>query len=81
MRLSEVVSMRRLIAPLFALIAIALMIAVPCSADSSMSLTEDEIAFLRDHPVIRMGVDPGFVPFEFIDRDGKYRASQQTTSR
>lgn len=65
--------MKRLIAPLFALIAIALMIAVPCSADSSISLTEDEIAFLRDHPVIRTGVDPGFVPFEFIDRDGQYK--------
>lgn len=28
---------------------------------------------MNEHPVIRLGVDPGFVPFEFIDKDGEYK--------
>lgn len=40
------------------------------AADKGISWTEDELAFMDAHPVIRLGVDPGFVPFEFIDVDG-----------
>ena len=36
-------------------------------------LSEAEKAFLEQHKVIRMGVDPSFVPFEFIDSDGGYK--------
>lgn len=39
----------------------------------SLDLTEEEVAFLREHPVVRVGVDPEFHPFEFIDEDGSYR--------
>jgi ABC-type amino acid transport substrate-binding protein len=28
---------------------------------------------MNGHPVIRLGVDPEFVPFEFIDEDGQYK--------
>jgi two-component system sensor histidine kinase/response regulator len=28
---------------------------------------------MEEHPVIRLGVDPGFVPFEFIDENGEYK--------
>ena len=49
-------------------------IAAPClAAEDGIGWTEDEIAFMEDHPVIRLGVDPGFVPFEFIDENGEYR--------
>lgn len=49
-------------------------IAIPCfAAVNSISWTEDELAFMEEHPVIRLGVDPGFVPFEFIDEDGEYK--------
>jgi len=48
--------------------------ATPCfAADNVISWTADELAFMEDHPVIRLGVDPGFVPFEFIDDDGEYK--------
>ena len=30
------------------------------------------MAFIKAHPVIRLGVDPGFVPFEFIE-NGEYK--------
>lgn len=37
-----------------------------------ISLTEEERAWLEDHPVIRLGVDPEFTPFEYITDDGTY---------
>lgn len=47
---------------------------MPCLAsESDISWTEEELAFMEEHPVIRLGVDPGFVPFEFIDENGEYR--------
>ncbi|NLY43405.1 MAG: transporter substrate-binding domain-containing protein [Clostridiaceae bacterium] len=43
------------------------------AAENSIPWTKDELAFMEEHPVIRVGVDPGFVPFEFIDKDGEYK--------
>ncbi len=43
------------------------------SLSADLDLTEAERAFLEKHPVIRLGVDPGFVPFEFIDTDGGHK--------
>ena len=40
---------------------------------SALDLTETEIQFIADHPMILMGVDPGFIPYEFIDSDGVYK--------
>jgi len=49
-------------------------LATPCfAAESGISWTEDELTFMESHPVIRLGVDPGFVPFEFIDDNGEYK--------
>lgn len=36
-------------------------------------LTESEKDFIKAHPVIHLGIDPEFVPFEFIDSDGIYK--------
>lgn len=36
-------------------------------------LNEAERAWLRAHPHIRLGVDPVWPPFEFIEQDGSYR--------
>jgi ABC-type amino acid transport substrate-binding protein len=48
--------------------------ASPCSAtEMELNLSEDELAFIKEHPVITLGVDPDFVPFEFIDNDGVYK--------
>jgi ABC-type amino acid transport substrate-binding protein/signal transduction histidine kinase/CheY-like chemotaxis protein len=35
-------------------------------------LTENETAWIRSHPIIRIGVDPEFAPFEFFSKDGTY---------
>jgi Signal transduction histidine kinase len=40
---------------------------------SNIKLTEEEQAFIKEHPVIHLGIDPEFVPFEFIDSDGQYK--------
>ena len=43
------------------------------SFGNSISWTEDELAFMKEHPVILIGVDPGFVPYEFVDENGEYK--------
>jgi diguanylate cyclase (GGDEF)-like protein/PAS domain S-box-containing protein/putative nucleotidyltransferase with HDIG domain len=51
-----------------------LIITAPCYAlDNNIRLTEDEQTFIKLHPVIRIGVDPGFEPFEFIDEEAEYK--------
>lgn len=48
--------------------------AIPCfAAENHIDWTEEELAFLKEHPVIRLGVDPEFMPFEFMDGDGEYK--------
>ena len=48
-------------------------LAAQVDSASTLDLTPEEQAFLREHPTIRMGVDPNFVPYEFIDTDGTYK--------
>ena len=38
-----------------------------------IQLTQTEKEFIKKHPVINLGVDPIFVPYEFIDSDGVYK--------
>ncbi|MGB4388538.1 MAG: transporter substrate-binding domain-containing protein, partial [Caldicoprobacterales bacterium] len=46
----------------------------PCLANEDMLIwTEQELSFMKNHPIIRLGVDPNFVPFEFIDEHGSYK--------
>ncbi len=40
-------------------------------AQSTLNLTPSERAWLKAHPVIRMGVDPGYAPYSFLDIDGR----------
>lgn len=40
---------------------------------TQLELTEAEQAWVDAHPVIRLGVDPEFHPFEFIDAEGRHR--------
>ncbi|MDR1579476.1 MAG: transporter substrate-binding domain-containing protein [Synergistaceae bacterium] len=58
------------------LLAAALLLIVPragiSAQDSALDLTEAEKNFIREHPVIRVGIDPLFAPFEFLDSHGKY---------
>lgn len=37
-----------------------------------VTLTPEESDFIAEHPVIKLGVDPNFIPYEFIDIDNTY---------
>lgn len=71
---SDLKSKHIVVGAIFLVVIILTAMATPCfAADNVISWTEDELAFMEDHPLIRLGVDPGFVPFEFIDDDGEYK--------
>lgn len=40
---------------------------------NGIQFTQEEKDFIRQHPVIKLGVDPNFTPYEFIDSDGQYK--------
>jgi len=42
------------------------------SSSNQVNLTLEERDFISTHPVIRLGVDPNFVPYEYIDIDKSY---------
>lgn len=66
--------MKKILALFLAIIVMTSVIIVPCyDAGNCISWTEEERAFMAAHPVIKLGVDPGFVPFEFIDENGEYK--------
>lgn len=39
----------------------------------SFGFSPEEIAWLKEHPVVRLAPDPDFPPIEFIDSEGKYK--------
>ncbi|MCK4826228.1 transporter substrate-binding domain-containing protein, partial [bacterium] len=41
--------------------------------DGSVSLTPEEVEWLKKHPVITLAPDPDFHPIEFFDAQGKYK--------
>jgi len=40
-------------------------------AKTSLDLTPQERAWLRDHPVLRLGYDPDWPPVEYVNKEGK----------
>jgi len=47
---------------------------VPAADDAFLaSLTEEERAFLAAHPVIQVGAESDWAPYDFADDDGKHR--------
>ncbi len=53
-----------------AILALVLQIST-AGASESLELTPDEQAWLKAHPVIRIGVDAGYAPYAFIDAQGQ----------
>lgn len=65
--------MRKISAVIFALLLILSIWTMPCdAAGADIDFSPEELAFMEAHPVIHLGVDPGFVPFEFMNEDGEY---------
>ncbi len=38
-----------------------------------VNLSQQERTWLVEHPVLRLGVDPAYPPFEFLDNNGAYK--------
>ena len=65
--------MKRLFGSLMVLALVTALLVLPFLANEfDVDWTEEEQAFLAEHPVIRLGIDPEFVPFEFINEQGEY---------
>jgi len=62
--------MRKLIISIWLVMCL---VCVPFAFAQDIDFTEDEQMFIQEHPTISIGVDPHFVPFEFIDSDGSYK--------
>jgi len=41
--------------------------------ENELNLTAKEQSWLEQHPIIRVGIDRDFAPFEWIDKQGNYR--------
>ena len=58
------------------ILCFSLLVAVVSASSADeiiIELTEEEKAFIEEHPIISLGVDPTFIPFEFVDIDGQYK--------
>lgn len=43
------------------------------SESTEIKWTEDELRFLDEHKIVKIGIDPKFVPFEFVEKDGSHK--------
>jgi signal transduction histidine kinase/CheY-like chemotaxis protein/HPt (histidine-containing phosphotransfer) domain-containing protein len=65
--------MNRIIASLMLCIVLFTVSAFADDAGTAIQFTQDELDFIAVHPVIHVGVDTEFVPFEFIDDQNAYK--------
>jgi hypothetical protein len=53
-----------------------LMLSLVCSllfgSETELQFSAEEARFIAMHPTIQIGIDPKFVPFEFISNEGKH---------
>lgn len=63
--------MRKLL--IFCIVMLFSFVIFAADSDGGLLFTPSEYKFLQEHPDIRIGTDPAFVPFEFIDSHGVYK--------
>ena len=63
-------SLRLILTSLFVLIVFS---NVCYAKTNDIQFTQAENDFIQQHPVIRLGADPQFIPYEFFDSDGQYK--------
>ncbi|RME33960.1 MAG: hypothetical protein D6786_06220, partial [Gammaproteobacteria bacterium] len=51
---------------------LCLLLCLPTAA-AELELSPQERAWLAAHPVIRLGVDPGYAPYSFFDEQGRFQ--------
>lgn len=55
------------------LLMILLQVMPSFGASGDIVWTAEEKKFIEQHPKIQLGVDPSFIPYEFVDKDGVYK--------
>lgn len=55
------------------LIAILIFSSTGYAMSDDIRFSQIEKDFIKEHPVIHLGIDPAFIPYEFIDSDGQYK--------
>lgn len=64
---------RRIFQIVLLLVLMCLSGSVVHAESDPITFTDEEKQFIKEHPVIHIGVDPTFIPYEFIDTDGEYK--------
>jgi len=64
--------MKRVLCSLLVLAFVMISVFPSLASEGGLELTENERAFMAEHPVIKLGIDPDFVPFEFVNEQGRY---------
>ncbi len=60
--------------PLFLLLVTSLSHAIPTTNTTpALNLTSQEHSWLKQHPVINLGIDRTFPPYEWLDKDNNYQ--------
>lgn len=44
-----------------------------CGGAAALELTDEERAWLAEHPVLKLGIDPDYAPIEFVDEQRQYQ--------
>ncbi|WP_294096939.1 hypothetical protein [Proteiniclasticum sp.] len=60
---------------LISIVIISLFFTENGRASEKIALSEEEVIFIEEHPIIEIGIDSLFVPFELLDRDGEYKGN------
>ncbi|MBJ2357223.1 transporter substrate-binding domain-containing protein [Sphaerochaeta sp. S2] len=55
---------------LILIVGILLFLANVVYADASLQLSREEYQFIEEYQTVRLGIDPKFMPFEFLDEQG-----------
>ncbi len=55
------------------ILLLVLLLAIPSiAAGAPAELTAEELAWIAEHPQVRLAPDPDFPPIEYFDKDGRY---------
>ena len=55
------------------ILVLPILLTICFAAPRDIQFTKEEKDFIKEHPVIHLGVDPKFIPYEFFDTDGVYK--------
>ena len=64
--------LRRIYTLIIALVILLIGCGATPAQHDKLGLTAEEKVFIINHPIVTIGVDPGFIPFQFVDENGQH---------